>query len=69
MEEEQRGGRMGMLEAAGWMARTSETPRSLVVAGPLVEEMKRGEEDELRLLDGGQVELEHIFAVQDSWGI
>ncbi len=69
MEEEQWGGRMGMLEALGWMARPSETPRSLVVAGSLVEEMKRGEEDELRLLDGGQVELEHIFAVQDSWGI
>lgn len=47
MEEELRGGRMGMLGATGWVARPSETPRPLVVAGPLVEEMKRGEEDEL----------------------
>lgn len=47
MEEEKWGGRIRMLEAAGRVARPSETPRSLVVAGPLVEEMKRGEEDEL----------------------
>lgn len=58
-----------MLEAAGWMARLSKTPRSLVVARPFVQEMKRGEEDELRFLDGGQVELENISALQDSWEI
>ena len=69
MEEELWGGGVGMLEAAGRVARPSETPRPLVVAGPLVEEMKRGEEDELGFLDRGEVELEHIFAVQDSWGI
>lgn len=47
MEEELWGGRIGMLGVTGWVARPSETPRSLLVAGPLVEEMKRGEEDEL----------------------
>ena len=52
-----------MLEAGGRVARPSETPRSLLVAGPLVEKMKRGEEDELGGLDGGQVELEHFFAM------
>lgn len=39
-----------------------------MVAGPLVEEMEGGEEDELWFLDGGQVELKHIFAMEDSWG-
>lgn len=68
MEEELRGARIGMLEAAGWVARPSETPQSLVLAGALVEVMKRGGEDELRILDGRQVELEHVFAVHDSWG-
>lgn len=47
MEEEQRGGRIRMLEATGRVARPSETPWSLVVAGSLVEEMKGSEEDEL----------------------
>lgn len=36
-----------MLGFAGRMAGPSETPRLLVVARPLVEEMKRGVEDEL----------------------
>ena len=68
MEEELRGGGIGMLEAAGWVARPSETPQSLVVAGALVEVVKRGGEDEFWFLDGRQVELEHVFAVHDSWG-
>lgn len=54
---------MGVLEAAGRVARPSETPRPLLVALPLVEEVERRREDELRVLDGGQVELEHFFAM------
>lgn len=62
--------RIGMLDASRRVARRSETPRrSLVVAGPLVEEVKRGGEDELGVLDWGQVELEHVSALWDSWGI
>lgn len=62
--------RIGMLDAYRRVARRSETPRrSLVVAGPLVEEVKRGGEDELGVLDWGQVELEHVSALWDSWGI
>lgn len=53
MEEDLWGGRIGMLEAARRVARPSETPRSLVVAGAFVEEVKRGKEDDLRVLDGG----------------
>lgn len=47
MEEELRGGRIGMLRAGGRVARPPETPLSLVVAGSLVEEVKGCEEDEL----------------------
>lgn len=63
MEEELQGGRMGMLGAAGRVAGPSETPWSLVVAGSLVEEVKSGKEDDLRALDGRQIELEHLFAM------
>lgn len=42
MEEKLQGRQTGVL-----VARPSETPRALMVAGPLVEEMERGEEDEL----------------------
>lgn len=38
-----------------------------MVARPLVEEVKSGKEDELRILDGGQVELEHILSMNDPW--
>lgn len=52
IEEEPRMSRIGMLDASRRVARRSETPRrSLVVAGPLVEEVKRGGEDELGVLD------------------
>lgn len=46
------------------VAGTPETPRPLT--GTLVKEMERGEEDDLGVWDGGQVELEDVFAVQDS---
>lgn len=49
------------------LKRSSETPQPLVVSRSLVQEVKGGGEDELRLLDAGQVELEHIFAVKDSF--
>lgn len=49
------------------VARPSETGRPLVVARPLVEEVKRGKEDELGILDGGQVELEHVLSTKDPW--
>lgn len=32
-----------------------------------MEEVKRGKEDELRVLDGGQVELEHILSMEGPW--
>lgn len=38
-----------------------------MVARPLVEEVKRGEEDQLGILDGGQVELEHVVSTKDPW--
>ena len=51
MEEELRvRRRIGMPEAARWVARPSETPRSLVVAGAFVEEVKRGKKDDLRII-------------------
>lgn len=42
MEEKLQGRQIGVL-----VARPSETPWALMVTGPLVEEMERGEEDEL----------------------
>ena len=56
---------MGVLWAARWVAGLTETPWSLVVAGSLVKKVKRGEKDDLRVLDGGQVELEHVFTLRD----
>lgn len=49
------------------VAGPSETPHSLSVPRSLVEEVKRGKENELRVWDGGQVEQEDIFALRDIW--
>lgn len=32
-----------------------------------MEKVERGKEDEFRILDGGQVELEHILSTEDPW--
>lgn len=62
MKDEPRSGRRRLL-----VARPSETGRPLVVARPLVEEVKRGREDDFGILDGGQVELERILSTEDPW--
>lgn len=62
MDDQPRRQMIGML-----LVRPSETPQPLMVAWPLVEEMKRSREDELGFLDCGQVEHEDIFSTQDSW--
>lgn len=49
------------------LTRSSETPRPLVVSRSRVQEVKGGGEDQLGFLDAGQVELQHVFAVQDSF--
>lgn len=42
-----------MMQATGRMARSSKTPRPLVVARPLVKVVKRSKEEDFRVLDGG----------------
>lgn len=49
------------------LARAPETPRLLVVSRSLAQEVEGGGEDQLRVLDAGQVELEHVSAAQDSF--
>lgn len=49
------------------LTRSAETPRPLVVSRSLVQEVEGGGEDQLGFLDAGQVELEHVFAMQDPF--
>lgn len=49
------------------LVRPSETGRPLVGTRTLMEKVERGKEDEFRILDGGQVELEDILSTEDPW--
>lgn len=62
MEDEPRSRSRGLL-----VVRPSETECPLVGTRTLVEKVERGKEDEFGILDGGQVELEHILSTEDPW--